>query len=198
MSGGVIVHLNGWPGVGKLTIGRALAGKLGARLIDNHLLHDVAIRCAGLDAPGRWPLYEVVREAAYRALAKRPDDEAFVMTNALCMNTPRERHAWEYVVDLAIARKAPLVPVVLEADLVENARRLQSHDRTGRKLTDVETLRGFTTIDSIQRPDVPELLVLDVTELSADQAADIIYRHLHSGAGSLLQPATDRHRILKS
>ncbi|WP_284388078.1 hypothetical protein [Devosia yakushimensis] len=39
----MIIHLNGWPGVGKLTIGRLLAADLGARFIHNHLLHDVAI-----------------------------------------------------------------------------------------------------------------------------------------------------------
>jgi broad-specificity NMP kinase len=59
----VIVHLNGWPGVGKLTVARLLAPRLQARLIDNHLLHDVAIRCAGIDDRARWPLYETVRAA---------------------------------------------------------------------------------------------------------------------------------------
>lgn len=191
----MIVHLNGWPGVGKLTIGRALAGRLAARLIDNHLLHDIAIRCTGLDDPGRWPLYESVRRAAYDALTHRPDGETLVMTNALCTNAPRERQAWNHVVDLAMARNAPLVPVVLEAEFQENARRLQSPDRKGRKLSDPADLRAFLAADSIQRPDVPELLVLDVTQLSADQAADAIYRHVQVEADRL-QPATDRHRNL--
>lgn len=70
MPGGLTVHLNGWPGVGKLTVGRVLAERLGARPIDDHLLHDVAIRCTGLADPGRWPLYEKVRQAAYEALRR--------------------------------------------------------------------------------------------------------------------------------
>lgn len=117
---GLVVHLNGWPGVGKLTIGRALAERLNARLIDNHLLHDAAIACAGLDDPQRWP----------------------------------------------------------------------------RKLTDPALLRDFIARDTIQRPDVPKLLILDVTELSAEQAAACICRHL-AWVGADLPPAGDRHRNLR-
>ncbi len=197
MSGGLIVHLNGWPGVGKLTIGRVLANRLGARLVDNHLLHDVAIGCTGLADPGRWPLYEQVLHAAYEALKDRPDAETFVMTNALCANDPRERQAWDHVIDLAMARNAAFVPVVLEAGFEENSRRLRSPERVGRKLADPAVLATFMTADSIQKPDVPDLLVLDVTRLSADQAADAIYRHLRSGAGERFQPATNRHRNLQ-
>jgi shikimate kinase len=49
----LIIHLNGWPGVGKFTVARLLSEQLGARLIDNHLLHDVAIQCAGFTDPQR-------------------------------------------------------------------------------------------------------------------------------------------------
>lgn len=191
--GGVIVHLNGWPGVGKLTIGRVLAARLDARLIDNHLLHDVAIACAGLEDPQRWPLYEDVRSAAYRTLAGRPAAESFVMTNALCVGSERERRAWDHVVDLAMARGAPLVPVVLEAGIEENARRIRDAGRGPRKLTDPALLRSFVACDSIQRPDVPELLILDVTALSAEQAAARIRDHL-ARVGADISPAGDRHR----
>lgn len=138
-----------------------------------------------------------MRRAAYEALKDRPDAETFVMTNALCTNDPRERLAWNHVVDLAIARNAPLVPVVLEAEFEENTRRLRSSERVGRKLADPAILRSFLTTDRIQKPNVPDLLVLDVTRLSADQAADAICRHLRAGAGDRFRPATDRHRNLQ-
>jgi hypothetical protein len=59
-----MIHLNEWLGVGKLTVGRALADRLGARLIDNHPLHDVAIRCTRIDDMDRWPLYARHTETA--------------------------------------------------------------------------------------------------------------------------------------
>ena len=51
----VIIHINGWPGVGKSTIGKLLAEKIGARFIHNHVLHDVALVCAGHGYEDRWP-----------------------------------------------------------------------------------------------------------------------------------------------
>lgn len=174
----MIIHLNGWPGVGKKTIGQVLAGRLSARFIHNHLLHDVAIACHGLDDPQRWVLYEEVRRAAYQGLRARPPAEIFVMTNALCAGAPREREAWNHVVDLAIDRRVPLIPVVLEAGFVENARRLQDSERRGRKMTDPALLREFMTTDAIQHPDVPELLVLDVTGHAPESAAEAILDHI--------------------
>ena len=188
----MIVHLNGWPGAGKMTIGTLLADRIGARFVHNHLLHDVAIACAGMDDPDRWPLYESIRSAAYAALASRPQSEAFVMTNALCKAAPREREAWRHVVELAMTRRAALVPVVLALSVEENCRRLQSAGRVGKKMTDPADLREFVASDEIQRPDVPELLVLDVSALSAEQAADRICEHL-SGIRKTLIPATEGH-----
>lgn len=93
----MIVHLNGWQGAGKKTIGEVIAAKLRTRFFHNHLLHDVAIACAGIGSPEKWPLYETVRSAACAALTRRPQGETFVMTSALCINTPREEAAWKPV-----------------------------------------------------------------------------------------------------
>ena len=191
----MIVHLNGWPGVGKQTIGQVIAKRLGARFIHNHLLHDLAIACAGLDDAARWPLYEQVRSAAYGALRTRPSGEVFVMTNALCAGSARELAAWNQVVDLALARRVPLLPVVLTATAEENERRIRNPGREGRKMTDHAALRDFVAADVIQRPDVPELLVLDVTALAPEEAAEAVVRHLRmlESAGSLPE-ASDRLR----
>ncbi|WP_416065578.1 hypothetical protein ACK9YZ_02635 [Rhizobium sp. ZK1] len=37
------VHINGWQGTGKLTVGPLLAKSLGARLIDNHTLNPAEV-----------------------------------------------------------------------------------------------------------------------------------------------------------
>ena len=125
----MIVHLNGWPGVGKYAIGKVLSVKLGARFVHNHLLHDVALACAGHGDDDRWPLYEKIRSAAYDTLAKRPSNEIFVMSNALCNGVAREIEAWSKVVDLAISRSVRLIPVILRADIETIARRISSDNR---------------------------------------------------------------------
>jgi|GEM_PF-626107 len=194
----MIIYLNGWPGVGKKTIGQIVASRLGARFVHNHLLHDVAIACHGLTDPARWDLYEEVRRAAYGALRMRPREEVFVMTNALCTNSDREREAWNHVVDLAVDRKVPLIPIVLEAAFAENARRLQDSERTGRKMTDPRLLQEFMAADTIQKPDMTELLVLDVTRLSPDEAAKTILQHVSSlTASGKLRTATPTASRLK-
>jgi hypothetical protein len=71
-------------------------------------------------------LYELVRQAAYASLRKRPRTEVFVMTNALCKNSSRELKARRDVVELATSRNVLLVPIVLEAAADEIVRRLQS------------------------------------------------------------------------
>jgi broad-specificity NMP kinase len=188
----MIVHLNGWPGAGKKTIGEALSMLLGARFIHNHLLHDVAIVCAGFGNDDRWELYEIVRSAAYKVLARHPSSEIIVMTNALCNDSPREESAWKHVVELAITRNVPLVPVVLEISADENVRRLQSPERVGKKMTDPAELTQWFGRYSIQRPGVPELIVVDVTDLSPEQAAHAVLDRLNLLTPTL-QPATLRH-----
>ena len=188
----MIVHINGWPGVGKRTVGEVLCKKLNARFIHNHLLHDVAIVCAGLSSADRWDLYDTVQRAAYATLARRPRAEVFVMTNALCTASSREQVAWRQVVELAMARNVPLVPIVLETTAEENIRRLQSPERLGNKMTDPSLLREFMTADTIQRPDVPELLVLDASALAPEQAAERICSHLDTIRAGL-RPATLQH-----
>ncbi len=188
----MIIHLNGWTGAGKKTIGAALAQQIGARFIHNHLLHDVAIVCAGLQTEARWTLYEKVRQAAYDSLASQPQSDMFVMTNALCRDAPREQQAWAHGVELAIARHVPLVPIVLQVDLQENLRRLQSAERVGKKLTDPAELESYLATDTLQFPDVPGSLLLNVTHLSAESAAEKIAAHIHA-IRTLLRPATKRH-----
>jgi broad-specificity NMP kinase len=188
----MIIHINGWPGVGKKTTGEALSRLLDARFIHNHLLHDVAFVCAGVEGELRWDLYETVRSAAYKALERHPASETFVMTNALCNDNSREELAWTHVVELAIKRRVPLVPVVLEANAEENVRRLQSPERIGKKMTDAAELREWLQRHSIQRPDVPELIAIDVSNLSAEQAARTIVARLDP-LRPTLKAATRQH-----
>ncbi len=192
----MIIHLNGWLGAGKKTIGSVLAERIRARFIHNNLLHDVAIACTGVADPDRRRLYEQVRDAAYARLRRRPATEVFVMTNALCKNAPHEIEAWRHVVELAISRRIPLVPVVLEVAPEENSRRLQSQDRIGKKLRDPIELQSYFASDTLQYPAVPELLVLDTTHLSPEQSAAQIGAHADLIRLSL-SAASNEHLIFR-
>jgi len=192
----MIIHLNGWPGAGKKTIGAILARMLGARFVHNHLLHDVAIVCAGFDTPARWSVYEQVRKAAYEGLLSRPSGEWLVLTNALCKTAPREIEAWEHVVRLAIQRNAPLLPIVLELDEVENMRRIQSAERIGKKMSDPDELKACISGHTLQYPDVPETYTLDVTSIDAETAAARLVTHIRQ-VEHLSKPATLNHLLLR-
>jgi hypothetical protein len=52
-------------------------------------------------------------------------------------------------------QRCPLIPVLLQVELLENTRRLRSAERSN-KLRDPVILEGYLSIDSIQQPDVPE------------------------------------------
>ena len=187
----MIVHLNGWPGVGKKTIGDLVSKKLEARFIHNHVLHDVSFACAGYGDIDRWPLYEKVRSAAYEVLKGRPSHEVFVMTNALCKDVTREIDAWGHVVDLAMHRKVPLIPIVLTASLTENEKRVASPERVN-KLQDPKYLREMVGKYDIQSPSVPETKAFDVTQLSAMDAANEVVDYVNN-ISTQCMPATTKH-----
>jgi hypothetical protein len=69
--------------VGKLTVARHVARTLGARLLDNHTLHDVAIRLCDRGTPEYWDLYYQIRAVAYGRVRALPAGTVLVMTNAL-------------------------------------------------------------------------------------------------------------------
>ena len=192
----MIIHINGWPGVGKYTIGKELAKRIEARFIHNHLLHDVAFACTGRTDADRWPLYEQIRSAAYEALSRRPSSEVFVMTNALCNGVTREVDAWGKVVDLAMSRSARLIPVILRADTESIARRSLSDNRSSMKLKDPIALRDMISKYTLQVPDVLETLEVDVSDYSVGDATNEILAHVIENE-KIAKPTTLQHNLLK-
>ena len=170
----MIIHVNGWPGSGKLTTAREVARELDARLLDNHTLHDVALRLCDQYTPEYWELYYQVRDAAYRRVRALPADEVIVMTNALTLESDREREAWAAVKALALNRGVPLVAVTLQCSLDENVRRIASEGRRHRKLTDpaplIEWRSKFTLLTDGSVPS----LTIDNTNWSPAQVANEI------------------------
>ena len=170
----MIIHLNGWPGSGKLTVAREVARKLEARLLDNHTLHDVAARLCDRHTHEYWELYYQVRDVAYRRVRALPAREVVVMTNALTIESDREREAWAAVKSLATSRGVPLVAVTLHCSLEENVRRIAAESRRHRKMTDPAPLIEWrSTLTLLTDGSVPSLTV-DNTNRSPDEVADQI------------------------
>ncbi len=180
----MIVHINGWPGVGKLTVAREVARKLGARMLDNHTLHDVAMRLCDRGTEDYWTLYYQVRDVAYRRIRTIPPAESLVMTNALVAESDREREAWDAVKSLAVARSATLIAINLECSLEENVRRVRSEERRHRKLIDPEPLIEWRSKYTLLTDGATASLTIDNSSRGPEQVADEIVAFARGAAVS--------------
>ncbi len=168
----VVVHINGWPGSGKLTIARLLADRLGARLIDNHLLLNPAEALFRRGEPGHAMLYAETRALVLRHAATLPANLPLVFTDALS-DDAADTARFAACESLALARGNRCVSVVLEVDATENERRLAAPDRASHhKLTDADVLRGMRARYRLLRP--PGCRVIDVTHLAPADAAEAL------------------------
>lgn len=66
----MIISLNGWPGVGKLTVGLELADILEGRLLDSHTLFNVAITLTDYCSPEYDDVARRVRNIAFECVLR--------------------------------------------------------------------------------------------------------------------------------
>jgi predicted kinase len=179
---GLIICLVGFPGVGKLTIARALAELIDATVVDNHWINDPILRLLPkADAPvpeAVWLEVAKVRGAVLETIAMlAPRAGNFIFTYAGSNEDAADRKAFEEYREVATRRSARFVAVRLVCDEEELVRRIQSPGRRGHKLMDTgdaaENVRNFSPLD----PGTPDSLTLDVTRLSAREAATLILDH---------------------
>lgn len=173
-----VIHIGGWPGAGKRTVGRIVARRLGGRLIDNHLMLDAAhaIHDRGTRAFGT--LRGEVRDVIFQHARQLPLEVALVLTDALA-DEPAALPLFQPTVDLAAARGAPLRVFVLDLDPQENRRRLTDPARGGYgKLMDPDILASLRAHETLFCPD--GAITLDVTDLSPEAAAEAILSRLEA------------------
>ena len=176
-----IYHLIGSPGVGKYTIGKELAARSGARLVDNHSVANVLFNLLDQDGvtplPGAiWPLVGQVRAAVIETLLTvSPPHLSFVFTNFMRGEDEREYAVFLEMVAVAEARQSLFVPVLLRCDPDEIVRRIVGDDRKHRlKLVDPVLGRPFATEVPLFRTNHPNALELDVTRITPTAAVDAI------------------------
>lgn len=166
-----VLHINGWPGSGKRTIGKIIAERLGARLLDNHVMLNPAEALFERGDPLHASLRNAVREVTLDHAERLAPSVSIILTDAL-VDDPDDTALFERFRHLARSRNACLVAIVLEIAQDENARRLVSPGRSDSlKLTRVDVLSAMRSQYRLLRPSDVEIIELDVTDLSAAEAA---------------------------
>lgn len=144
----MIISINGWPGVGKLTVALELADRLDARLLDNHSLFNVAI---ALTDYGRSTYYDTARAArgiAFKQVLALKPGISVILTNVIATGGPSDfaHEHWQAIRNLAETRGTPLVSIMLNCDPLEQARRIISIERRTKQKT-----RDARVIDTLRK-----------------------------------------------
>ncbi|GAA1488569.1 AAA family ATPase [Brachybacterium sacelli] len=165
--------LVGPPAVGKLRLARELERRIGAIVVDNHLVNNAVFVPMGLGRGGvaladtdalRARVLDVVLEATLAAPAPR----SHVFTNWLPEDPENAAHV-ERLRTLARRRGARFVPVWLTATPEALLRRVDAPGRAERsKLTDPAILRELLEVPAMPAP--ADALGLDLTTLTPDGA----------------------------
>lgn len=177
----MILHINSYPGVGKLTIAKQLAGQIGAKILDNHSIYNVAFALTEPKSDEFYETVRAVRSIAYKRVETLPIATPVILTNAHAVDSKWGNVCWDEAVALARRCGRDHNVVILECSREENARRIQGADREiMRKPRDPALFRQQPVDRSLIDRDADALLRLDVTEMSADQSANQIEEWLAS------------------
>jgi broad-specificity NMP kinase len=139
----LVVHINGYPGAGKLTLGRRLAEAIGGKLVDNHSVYNLALALTEMKSPAYFETLRAVRAIAFQRVLELPQAVPVVVTNAHMTDSDWGNENWDAWAELAGLRGSRLLVVVLDCQAEELDRRIASPDRAARrKLTDPAQFTG--------------------------------------------------------
>ncbi|HBR69218.1 MAG TPA: hypothetical protein DEA55_07580 [Rhodospirillaceae bacterium] len=178
-----IIYLFGFPGTGKYTIAKEIVRQANFVLVDNHLINNPVFSIIRQDGvtkitPEVWSNCKKIWEIVWDTIhCVAPSSANYVLTNHLAEQDEGDRE-WFYRVVAHVEKKgAAFLPVRLLCAEEELRQRIVMPDRRERmKMTDTERLAQYYRDYSVLKPDHPNLFELDVTSISADEAAKIILK----------------------
>lgn len=183
----VIVYLVGPPGVGKYTVGKLVAERLSAKLLDNHYwsnpIFEIVEPDGGALPTGVWDRTNDVLSAVLETVARfGPAERNYVFTHAV---SDPGGHPLDWIIAgqllwVAERRGASLLVVRLSCGEDQLRERISREERRGRfKTTDAGQARALAALGPF--PVGHEwILDLDTSRLSPADTADRIERELLS------------------
>ncbi len=168
---GNLIHLNGAPGVGKLTIARFLCARLQARLLDNHAIYNVAFGLTEFQSPEFYEAVRAVRRAAYDQILKLPKSMTVVLTDAYFADSDWGWESWQAIKQLAASRQCRCFTISIICEAEEHRKRIVGGDRGARgKLQNPSYVEDIGVRPLIEQAG-NDSLGLDVTHLAPDEDA---------------------------
>lgn len=181
----VFILLLGFPGTGKLTIARSLGTALPGRVIDNHWINNPILGLLTEDGhsilpDAVWEQTAKVRQAVLDTIATLSHPAAnFIFTNSGTQGDGRSLASYEQIKEAADRRRALFLPVRLLCEEAELVRRVMSPGRRDRlKSIDPKAARHRSRTATVLDAKHPHSLAIDVTAISADEAARRIHEHV--------------------
>ncbi|WP_349963381.1 AAA family ATPase [Rhizobium sp. ZPR3] len=192
----MIIHLNGWPGVGKYTVGKIVAERLGARFLDNHTLLNIAIALTDRGTPAYYELATKTRDLAFEAISRLPSSEPVVMTGVVASGGSSSFliDNWRAILSLAERRGCSVYSVTLSCSEDENARRMINGDREAhRKKRNPELLAELLRTRKLLTDGATASVEIDNTSLSPGSCTDAVIAWLQKTT-TINFPSADRVR----
>jgi ribosome-binding ATPase YchF (GTP1/OBG family) len=173
-----IIYLIGKPGVGKYTIAQELA-KSGYIICDNQLANNPIFTLLNYDGFSKIPEYAWDKIAKIRTIIfdfiEQESGKNYVLTNVL-NDDEGDRKLYHQVEKMADKRGSLFIPVKLSISEQEHLKRITQPTRRERwKSIDPQDIYEPAKLLDITHA---HLLELDVSNLSAADAAAIILRHV--------------------